>query len=110
MKKRSEYTEEFKVDAVRLSNSGQKSVRAIANDLGISYHTLENWRRKLPQKKRQTAEAAHSSEPTVAELQRENQRLKRQMEVLRQERDILKKAMGIFADSPSKDALRDGLR
>ena len=110
MKKRSEYTEEFKADAVRLSNSGQKSVRAVANDLGISYHTLENWRRKLPQKKRQQAESAHSSEPTVAELQRENQRLKRQMEVLRQERDILKKAMGIFVDSPGKDALRDGLR
>lgn len=102
MKKRSEYTEEFKADAVRLSNSGQKSVRAIANDLGISYHTLENWRRKLPQKKRQTAESAHSSEPTVAELQRENQRLKRQMEVLRQERDILKKPWAFSSTRPAR--------
>jgi hypothetical protein len=46
----------------------------------------------------------------MAELERENQRLKRQMEVLRQERDILKKAMGIFVDSPGKDASRDALR
>jgi transposase len=104
-----QYTDEFKAEAVRLSNTGDKSVRAIANDLGVSYHTLESWRRKQPQKKSAT-EAATATTPTMVELQRENQRLKRQMEVLRQERDILKKAMGIFVDSPGKDALRDGLR
>jgi transposase len=105
-----QYTEEFKAEAVRLSNTGEKSVRALANDLGVSYHTLESWRRKQPQKKRQRAESATPTEPTMAELQRENQRLKRQMEVLRQERDILKKDMGIFVDSPGKDMGRDALR
>lgn len=118
MSRSKQYTEEFKAEAVRLSDGSEKNVRQVARDLGINFRTLESWRHKARQQQGtsrsrrgvSTASHAQAIAPTMAELERENQRLKRQMEVLRQERDILKKAMGIFVDSPGKDASRDALR
>jgi len=118
MNRSKQYTEEFKAEAIRLSNGSDKNVRQVARDLGINFRTLESWRHKARQQQgtsrgRRGASAAgntHATAPTMAELERENQRLKRQMDVLRQERDILKKAMGIFVDSPGKDASPDAFR
>ena len=83
------YSEEFKREAVRLTASG-KSMVQIADELGVHYQTLRLWRQELH-------EASESEPATVPLLEEENRRLRRELEVVREEREILKKATAFFA-------------
>ena len=85
------HTEEFKAEAVELVESSGKSVPEIAEDLGINGRTLYHW---IASHKPKGKEVESSSEH---DLEAENRRLRRELEIARQERDILKKAMGVFA-------------
>jgi transposase len=90
---RRKYTEEFKREAVRLMESSGKPIAELARDLGVNDNNLYRWRsvyRNVPQTN------GHSS---IVELEAELKRLQRENEVLRQERDILKKAMSIVSPS-----------
>lgn len=88
------YPKEFKTEAVRLSALEDRTCVDVADELGIPVKTLYRWRAEMrrdgndafPGKGNQTPEQAR-----ISELERENRRLK-------QEREILKKAMSIFAD------------
>ena len=87
------YTEEFKREAVRLAKE-RGNLRAAARDLGISDNTLQNWKKQLDQ----TPENAfpgngNPRDKETAQLQRELRRLK-------EENEILKKAVGIFTVRP----------
>ena len=92
-KTRRTYTREFKVEALRLLETSDKSAAQIERDLGISAGCLWRWKRELaadgvrafPGRGRLTPD-----EERVRQLEREN-------EILRQERDILKKAVAIFS-------------
>ena len=88
------YTVEFKQEAVRLVESSGKSVAQIARELGIHDNMLYRWRRELG-----SGGAAPTSHPgqSPTELEAEVKRLRRENEVLRQERDVLKKAISIFS-------------
>ena len=91
-KQQPSYTKEFKQEAVQLVESSKKSKSAIACDLGISDSALSTWCKAFgnhgdqafPGKGHQTA------------LEEEVRRLQRENEVLKQERDIVKKAVRIF--------------
>jgi transposase len=90
--KRRKYTREFKEEAVRLLKGGDRSLAQIARDIGVSDTTLWGWangRSKGPQKSTST-----QSSLTEAE---ENRQLRRENALLREEREILKKAMAFFA-------------
>jgi transposase len=87
------YTREFKLEAVRLSASSEKSVGQIARDLGVPERVLYRWRHEL----REQPEQAFPGKGHQSELEEENRRLKREVELLKQEREILKKALGIFS-------------
>lgn len=78
-KEKRSYTREFKLEAVRLYESSEKSMRAIERELGITPYLLAKWVQQFRQ-----GEA-------------EVQRLRREVEILRQERDILKKVVVIFS-------------
>jgi transposase len=87
------YTAEFKREAVRLAQTSGKPIAQVARELGISDTSIHQWRKEL---------AAHGDEAfprsghqTVQE--EELRRLKRELEVVRQERDILKKALMVFS-------------
>jgi transposase len=94
--KRRSFTREFKVETVQMLMTTDVSVTEAAADLGIHPNTLYKWVRQygerpeeaFPGKGRQTSETEQ-----IKLLQRENQRL-------RMERDILKKAMVIFSKEP----------
>ena len=94
--KRRSFTREFKVETVQMLMTTDVSVTEAAADLGIHPNTLYKWVRQygerpeeaFPGKGRQTSETEQ-----IKQLQRENQRL-------RMERDILKKAMVIFSKEP----------
>jgi transposase len=94
--KRRSFTREFKVETVQMLMTTDISVTEAAADLGIHPNTLYKWvyqygerpEEAFPGKGRQTSDAEQ-----IKQLQRENQRL-------RMERDILKKAMVIFSKEP----------
>jgi transposase len=87
------YTRDFKLEAVRLSESTEKTVAQIARDLGLPERVLYRWRREL----REQPEQAFPGKGHQSELEEENRRLKRELELLKQEREILKKAAAIFS-------------
>ena len=96
VEKRRRYDREFKLEAVRLSLEPGRSVAGVARDLGISENVLHVWRAKLksegssafPGKGHQSGEAE------------ELRRLRRQLAEVTEERDILKKALGVFSRRP----------
>ena len=84
------HTDEFKAEAVELVEDSGKSVPEIAEDLGINARTLYHW--LAAQKPKEDTRNGASEGDLIAE----NKRLRRELEIMRQERDILKKAMGVF--------------
>lgn len=87
------YTKEFKEEAVKLMQSSGKSAAQVARDLGISDNSLYNWQRQLAEK---GADAFPGTGHQSA-LEEENRHLKRELEIARQERDIVKKVVSIFS-------------
>ena len=85
---RKKYDEDFKKNAVKLSYASPKSVKEIADDLGIHENLLYNWRRKY---------TADGDKTKFATLEEENRDLRRQLAEARMERDMLKKAAAYFA-------------
>ncbi len=90
------FTTEFKLEAVRLAQTSGKRVSQVARDLGIADSTLFHWCKQLAEK---GAEAFPGSGHQTA-LEEENRRLKRELDQVRQERDILKKTVAIFTRGP----------
>lgn len=97
MKQQRRFTREFEDEAVRLAVTSGRPQRAIAEDLGVGLSTLVRW---IGRSRDRAAEAADGSAATdtTAELKR----LRRENEVLRQERDILKRATAFFAREGSR--------
>ena len=87
------YTKEFKEEAVRLVQTSGKSIAQIARELGISDSSIHQWRKELTQQGKEAFPG--SGHQTL--LEEENRRLKRELERVQQERDILKKVVGIFS-------------
>jgi len=85
-----EFTEEFRREAVRLSYSSGRTIREVAGDLGVGLSSLTRWRREQSGRDNNPA-------PTQSDPDKELIRLRRENEVLRQERDLLKKATAFFA-------------
>jgi transposase len=92
-KTRRTYTDEFKREAIRLLESSGKSARQLERELGIGKTCLSRWKRELEEKGKQ----AFPGQGHVPLEREQVQELERQVEILRQERDILKKAVAIFA-------------
>src|SRR5437879_5998230 len=82
-------TKEFKVEAVQLIQSSQKSQAQIARELGVADSTLSHWRKELAEQGSDAFPGSGHQTP----LEEENRHLKREVEVLRQEPEILKKAL-----------------
>ena len=89
---RRQYTSEFKLEAIRLYETSGKSVRQVEGDLGISAGLLNKWRAQ----QRHNGQQAFVGSGHQTELEAELRRLKRENDILRQERDILKKAIQVL--------------
>jgi transposase len=87
-KKRKVYTREFKTEAVRLAAESGQPARQVARDLGINENTLWKWRKQLKDDPQTAFPGRGRLKPQDEELRR----LRRENQVLRQERDFLKKA------------------
>jgi len=88
------FTDDFKREAVRLAQTSGRTIGQVANDLGIGLSTLTRWKRKF-------YEADLLSGPHD-DVEKELARLRKENELLRQERDLLKKATAFFARETSR--------
>ena len=90
--KRKTYSREFKLEAVRLSRTSGRRIRELERELGIGSGCLSRWRQEF-------ANEGEDAFPGRGKLSSDKERmreLEREVEILRQERDILKKAVAIF--------------
>lgn len=85
---RRKYDSEFKKNAVKLSFASSKSIREVAEDLGISQGLLFRWRKLYTPQGEKTQ---------YATLEEEYRALKLENAELKIERDMLKKAAAYFA-------------
>ena len=92
-RKRKKHAEEFKREAVRLlENRGERAVADIAASLGVAENLLHAWKRKLGSAAEQVRRERGGETP-----EDELKRLRRENAQLRQERDVLKKSVAVFA-------------
>ena len=89
------YSKEFKVEALKLSD--EIGLKKAAQQLGIQYYTLSDWRSK-----RNTAIKSNKNQMSDEELQKRNLELERENAELRKANDILKDALGFFARDRKK--------
>ena len=87
------YTKEFKLEAVRLLEQGDKPPADIARELGIKRNQLYKWQEEVRAKGDDAFPGRGRQAPAEAELAR----LKRENERLKEENEILKKAAKYFA-------------
>ncbi len=88
MKRRGRYSNEFKQEVLRLAETSDKSLSKLEQELGLSHGLIRKWRQRY-----QVEPANHELQPrNESELEAENRRLKRELEIVRQEREILKKS------------------
>jgi transposase len=95
MAKVAPYSKEFKREAVALLRSSGRSVPQLARELGISPQSLRNW---ASQRDVDDGRAAGLTSDERAELRR----LRREVKVLAEEREILKKAAAFFASDSDR--------
>lgn len=88
------FTEEFRIEAVKLCDSSDKPIEIIAKELGVGLSTLHMWRNKYNtsplRRNAANRKTITSNEIELIKMKRENERLKK-------ENEILKKAAAYFA-------------
>lgn len=91
--KRRTYTREFRIEAVRLLETSGKSGHEIEDDLGIGRGQVYRWRKQLSEEKGGLRAFPGTGKPRDEELVG----LKRELAIVGEERDILRKAVAIFS-------------
>ncbi len=90
---RKTYPKAFKLETIRLYESSEKSAAQIERDLELPSGVIHKWRYRL----KGEASQAFPGKGHRSELEAEITRLRRELEVARQERDILKAAVVFFS-------------
>jgi transposase len=84
------YSRDFKVEAVRLAEEGQKPVAAVARELGVHRNQIARWKTQLERQQ-------PAGDGQVQALQEELERLRRENARLTEENAVLRKAAVYFA-------------
>lgn len=82
------HSEDFKKEAIRLALEGGVSQSRVARDLGVNVNSLADWIKKA-----KTTRGGELRET----FEQENRRLRRELVIVTEERDIIKKALGTFS-------------
>ena len=94
-KKRKSYNREFKVEAVRLISEKGYSIAEASRNLGVEYSILRRWKQQLTADPQDAFPGKGRLKPADEEMRR----LKRELDRVTEERDILKKALAYFAEN-----------
>lgn len=87
MARKRTYSRAFKLQALELAKTGQKSISEIERDLGITAGLLHKWKGRI----KVDGEQAFPGKGRQSEDEETIRRLKREIEVLKQEREVLKR-------------------
>ena len=90
---RTKYDNEFKVMIVELLNSGIKTAQ-LNNDYGLNVNMISRWKREYKSKF-----GDFSKKRILSAQEQELKALKKELRDVKEERDILKKAVSIFSKS-----------
>ena len=99
------YSREFKLETLRLLKSSGKSKAQLERELGLYEGQLSLWQKALNKEGGNVArlEQAFPGTGHQSDAEAELSRLKRELEIVRQERDILKKAIAIFSKTQDQE-------
>jgi transposase len=89
------FDEEFQRDAVRMLESGERTAKQLSQELGVSIWSLKRW------SKMHGSRGESRAVKQGWELELENAKLRRELETVSRQRDILKKALGILGQEPN---------
>ena len=90
---RPKYTKEFKLDALRMMQESHRPVAELARELGINKNMLYRWHHELVD----DAKESFPGNGKLKDADSELLRLRRELETVTEERDILKKALAVFS-------------
>ncbi len=93
-KSRRKHSREFKLEAVKQVVEYGRSVCEVADSLGVNRNMLTRWKSQFVEE----GALAFPGHGKQSEVEEENRRLRRELAIARQERDILKKAAAYFAN------------
>jgi len=99
MLQRKKYTREFKLKAIELAEL-KRDVPSVAEDLGVSRSLIYRWKREMDNDQ-QTCFPGNG-QVNLSEPEQELKRLQHELDEVRMERDILKKAISIFSKTDRK--------
>ena len=97
-KSRRKYDSEFKLQAMRMVSDDHKSCNAVEKALGIGQGLVSRWLHEAQQDPQNCFPGNGHTKPAPADLQR----FIKEVEQLRRERDILKKALAVFSRTDSR--------
>jgi len=89
-RKRKHFDKEFKISTVKLLLDSKQSLSSVARDIGIAENTLHNW------KKQYLKETTKQKDDSVVDIA-EYKRVLKENAILKEQRDILKKAVTFFS-------------
>ena len=86
------YDRDFKIKATKLCMESGKKQHDFEKEMGIGSGNISHWKREFAEEL-----GLVKDKPNISDQEKELLRLKRENQILKEERDILKKAMGIFS-------------
>ena len=101
MKSRRKYDDQFKSDAVNLAMSSEKSMSEVARELGVPDGCLGRWKRDyLNTLDGDASEVGAKRLPS--DIEKELRQTRKELAEVTLQREILKKAIGIFSQKPDR--------
>ncbi len=94
------YTEEYKQEALELWRNSGRSAAKVAAELGIRAPLLYRWAR--PKRQSNSSASESKSKRSVEELEAEIRRLQAENSKLLEQREVLKKSLGILSEAPPR--------
>ena len=95
-KKKRKYDKAFKLEVLKMIQQSDKTIKSIAQELGIHPGVISRWRKQFREQENEAFPGKGHQTPEDEEIRR----LKKELTDVKEERDILKKAVAFFAKHP----------
>ena len=94
-KERRKYNKEFKIEAIRVYENGERSIAEVERELGITQGLLSKWKKELEQQPQK--EDAFRGNGNLTDTQARIRQLEREIALLKEDKDILKKVLTMYS-------------
>ena len=94
--RRKKYDKAFKLEVLKMIQQSDRTIKSIAQELGIHTGVISRWRKQFREQENEAFPGKGHQTPEDEEIRR----LKKELTDVKEERDILKKAVAFFAKHP----------